>query len=220
MRNLEQAVLDVLPADWHGLAAAQAAVQHQQHPRPGVVIFRYLANDVLLLVRQRAALFFACDRHFEISAGRGHDQAVDLRLLEDRADDVAQLRGRSCAERLAVVRPRLVEQLLHLEGLHVRDRERAKRRSDAQPDVRFVIDALGRADARRFVGAKPLPRPLLDGRLAGRAAALCQRADLPHLRVKTHFAVVLDVLPDRLAVRAVADDDACFVFVVGHGNLS
>ena len=165
--------------------------------------------------------FFARDRHFEISAGRGHDQTVDLRLLEDRADNVAQLRGRSGTERLAVVRPCLVEQLLHLEGLHVRNRERAERRSNAQPDVRFVIDALGRADARRFVTAKPLPRPLLDGRLAGRAAALGQRADLPHLRVKTHFAVVLDVLPDRLAVRAVADDDAGLVFVVGHdGNLS
>lgn len=87
--------------------------------------------------------------------------------------------------------------------------------------MRFVIDALGRTDARRFVTAEPLPRPLLDGRLAGRAAALGQRADLPHLRFKAHFAVVLDILPDRPAVRAVADDDAGFVFVVGHdGNLS
>ena len=130
---------------------------------------------------------------------------------------------RSCArgQRLAGVRPRLVDELLNLKGFDGRDRQRAYDRADAQADVRLVGLALRRADTRFFVAAVPLPRPLLDGRAARRAAAVGQRFDCADFGIKTRLAVVLDILPDRPAVRAVADDDAGLVFVVGHdGNLS
>lgn len=70
-------------ADRHGLAAPQAAVQHEQHPRPRPVPGGYLADERFFLAGQRAPRSLTGRGVLDAAAGRDLDQTVDLGLLED-----------------------------------------------------------------------------------------------------------------------------------------
>ena len=139
------------------------------------MLFRDFAHDPFLILCQRAALLGRLCGDFQFPCRTGRDQSVNLRLLKQSTDDVAQFFGGAGAQRLAVIGRGLVDELLQPVRLDVGKRHCADLRTDAQPEVRLVGIALGRADMRRLIGAIPLPRPLLNREFVRRAAAIGQR---------------------------------------------
>ena len=178
------------------------------------------AHDLLLGAGQCPAAFLILAHGFDTPEWGGGNQAVNLRLIKDSVRDVMQFGGGACTERLAFAGPCVVHHFLQLERLHTVQCQKTNRRTDAQPQVLLVIFALALSNVRLLVGVIPLPSPLLDSNLAGRAAACDQHLHGAYLGLKSCLVVVLDVLADRCAIVLVADDNGARVFVfVSHKNL-
>ena len=202
-------------ADRHGLAAAQAAVQHEQHPRPRPMPGGDLADERFFLAGQRAARGFAGRGILDAAAGCDLDQTVDFGLLEQLPQGVEDLPHGTLGKRFAVLPAGIVDELLEMERPHGSHRHKADHRQDMPLEVDLVVDALARADLRLLIGVVPLPCPLLDGqRLADDLHALgVQVLVVAHFLLKDRLVILTDVFADRLAVRLVPDGDRLDVFV-------
>lgn len=202
-------------ADRHGLAAPQAAVQHKQHPRPRPVPSGYLADERFLLAGQRTPRRLAGRGVFDAAAGRDLNQTVDLGLLEDLPQRVQDLPHRTLRQRLAVLTPGIIDELLQVVRPHSGERHEPDHRKDMASQVGFVVNALARADLWLFVRVIPLPRPLLyrERSADDLHAAGIKVLVVAHLLLKDRFVVLADILADRLAVRLMPDRDCLDVFV-------
>lgn len=75
-------------ADRHSFTAPQAAVQHEQHPRPSPVPGGYLADERFFFTGQCAPRSLAGRGVLDAAAGRNLDQTVDFGLLENLSQGV------------------------------------------------------------------------------------------------------------------------------------
>ena len=202
-------------ADRHGLAAPQAAVQHEQHPWPRPVLSGYLADERLLLAGQRTPRRLAGRGVFDAAAGRDLNQTIDLGLFEDLPQRVQDLPHRTLRQRLAVLTPGIIDELLQVVRPHGSQRHEPDHQKDMASQVGFVVNALARADLWLFVRVIPLPRPLLHRERSADDlhAAGVEILVIAHLLLKDRLIILTDVFANRLAVRIMPDRDRFDVFV-------